>query len=554
MNIEKKLRSAWRKKQLFFNAKGLGYLLVCVVGLILANLLIDWLFLLPGYGRVILLLIDIGVLGWILYRQWLCYLERYNSFQIALQIEKKYPELKSALVSYVQLSVPDESSEPLISTQLIEATRRQADNIVKELDFGAIVNFKKLMRLSALAVGAAILFTLVSLSVPRFISILFYRMSNPSANLTYPTRTKIQFITGDVTIRQGEPVELIAQCQGEIPEEGTLFVKFAEGNRERLKFAQGGKRKFTYKFDEVFREFSYYVHLGDATSKTYWVKVVSQPLLIQQKVRLQYPSYTGMKPEEVDSLNLKVPEGTEIQWLLKTDVPLSEASILKEENETRNTSLIPMNLESDGQSMNCTLKAVLSFIYSFRWQVRSHDFLFDDKVNYTVDVIPDAAPEVRIVRPQARTPARAEREKATVGKTLHLTFQATDKYGLKEAWVAYSVNEGAEQKYPLGSLKGNSIEKEVKWKLKDSIPELKEGDEVTCAIEVVDNCEVREPNYSSSDQIYISIVSVDEYLTYIAEKRKLLRQEIESLYEEEDEAHDKVKSLESLSSEIHDGK
>lgn len=568
MSIEKKLRLAWGKELLILNAKGLGYILVCIVGLILADLLIDWQFLLPGYGRLALLLINIGILGWVFYKQWLRYLKRYDPFRIALQVEEKHPELKSALVSYIQL---DESLDPSISAQLIRATRRQAVRIGERLNFGVIASLRELIRPSILAGCAAILFVLISLSWPQFISILFYRMVNPSANLTYPTRTRIEFITGDIIVRHGEPVEIAAQCGGEIPKEGELYVQFDEDNWEELEFVQE-EGSFIYRFDKVFRDFSYYTRLGDSVSRTYKTKVVSSPLLLQRSVRFQYPEYTGMEFEETHSLNLKVPKGTKVQWLLQTDVPISEAYMLREgknrtseshkadmqagaallssEHSIENSiysgssqpSVIPMKLEENGQSVTFDLEAIDPFGYSFRWKESSHGYVFDDKAHYSVDVIPDAAPEIKIVYPVEKE------EKATIQKTLHIAFQANDEYGLTKAWLIHSVNGGPERKYSIGSLEGKSVERKMELQLADFIPEIMQGDEVTCAIQVVDNCEFGEPNTSSSDPIHISIVSVEEYLAHMLKRKNLLMEEIEALYKEEDEAHGRVEVLKQMSS------
>ena len=70
---------------------------------------------------------------------------------------------------------------------------------------------------------------------------------------------------------------------------------------------------------------------------------------------------------------------------------------------------------------------------------------------YTVNVTPDLPPDVEIVQPM-------EDEKATVRKRLMVKYHATDDYGLSEASLVYSVNDGAPQKWKIADLGDRKVE------------------------------------------------------------------------------------------------
>ena len=102
--VEQKLRRAWRKEIRYHCGDGLAHLLVWALSLILIDLLVDWLFLIPGYGRMLLLAVNLVALGWVAYYYWLRFLTRFDPVRVALQVERQHPELESRLVSYVQLT------------------------------------------------------------------------------------------------------------------------------------------------------------------------------------------------------------------------------------------------------------------------------------------------------------------------------------------------------------------------------------------------------------------------------------------------------------------
>jgi len=106
------------------------------------------------------------------------------------------------------------------------------------------------------------------------------------------------------------------------------------------------------------------------------------------------------------------------------------------------------------------------------------------------------------------------------------------------------VNEGAEQRLPPEPFDRTPVDNEVAWSLKETIRDLKVGDTVTFAVEVADNRTGEAgANVTRSLSRRLDVVTVAEYLRYMAEKRARLFNEIRAVHEQETDASVEVKAL-----------
>ena len=531
--VERKLRQAWRQQRRFHTTRGLCLLALWAAALVLADFLVDWLFLLPGYGRVILVAINLAALAAVFYRGWWRHLERYDPVRIALQVERQHPDLKSILVSYVQFGDGGRDTGHM-SPQLIQAVRRLAALATAPLDFREIVHWRDLARVAGFSACVVFLCGGLSLNWPEFFSTLFYRLIHPAASTGYPTRTRIEEVTGSLTVPQGAAVALEARCSGLVPASGTLMIRPQVGSWERLVMPAGEGQKFAYRFEQALRGFTYRVRLGDATSEVYAVRVVPPPHVVRTLARLRFPAYTKLADKEVDSLQLEVPEGTEVALELGCDKPLQAAAVVQ---EGEGGPVTPMRLDADGRAARMAWTVKESFPFHFRWTERDHGFVYDGDVTYFIRVVPDMPPDIELVSP-------AEDDKATVEKKLAIRYRAADDYGIAQAAIVYALNGGPEQRRPIGTFDKPSLEEQRVWPLKETLAGLKEGDALVLAVEVADNRAAEAgPNVSRSRPVRLDIVSVAEYLRYVFEKRERLMKEVRALHEEETGASKEVKTL-----------
>ena len=557
--VEAKLRKAWRKERRFVHLRGLCTVIIWAVAMLLVDLLIDYL-LSPGSARLILPIANLCILGVIVYRRWLRHLTRYDRVRVALQVERRHPELRSLLVSYVQFKDP--GSLGLVSPSLLEAMRRQAVIETQPINFREIINYRDLKRILAVSLVTVLVFGGFGAARWQILDTLFYRLLHPGAEKAYPTRTHIDRISGDFSVKYGESAVVEAQCGGVVPDRGVLHMHPVNGEWGQVDLAADGHDAFAYKFPGVYVDFDYYVKIGDARSITHRVTVIPPPHIVKSGVHLTYPTYTSMPAIDQDDLNIQAPEGTKVEWNLTFDRPLKSAELIREPLAIFDATTGPdagddpgkpptpvtlpasgpatrpaaMKLDPAGLHSTHALTADESFPYRFTWVEREHGYTYPEDVRYTLQCLPDNPPEIDILKP-------SEDIKATLEKLLTLRFSARDDFGLTKLTFAYTINDGPEALKLVGTLGGaRQVEKDVSLKLKEIIPGLKENDILGFSLIVEDN-KPGTANMARSRVGHIAIVSVAEYLKAMADEQARLVKEVQDLKREEEEANTAVEAL-----------
>ncbi len=555
--MERKLVRAWRRERTFVETRGLCHLFLWAAVLFTSNFAIDWVFNLSGRGRVTLLAVNAVVLAAVVYWHWWRYLKRYDPVRAALEVETCYPQLKSVLVSYVQLHGRAEQ-EAGMSVSLVRAMCRQAVKVAGPIDFGKIVRFRTLNRLFICCLAVLLVGSLAGWRQAELLKVFVGRMADPKSTLRYPTRTFLWPVTGDKVLQEGRPFSPSALAGGEIPKEGILSIRPADGDTEIVrippgkKLQPGGRREFTYHMGEVYRSFTYSFRLGDAVSGRYKVTVVPPPRM-EPLLTITYPAYTNRKPSTNESLTLDVLEGSQIEWKLKFDRPLAAANMTQDGGRSAE-----MALEDDGRVARLTLgkgeePLTKTLSYGFRWTDSENSFTYAPAAQYTLQVVPDRPPRVALTAPSRDL-------KGTIQKGLAVRVTVKDDYGLAAARIVYSVEgdpstgEGAipETRAPIttAAFDKQPLETTVAftWKVVDSVPDLKPGDVLRYAVEVTDN-RPGTPWTTRSEMRRLIVVTPGEYVRYVAEQRARLLARIRELQTEEKRAAEAVEELKELDKE-----
>ena len=297
-SIERKLRQAWKQERRFINLRGISRFVIWLIVLLAVDFIIDWGILFrsrtPANLGPLLLGINIVVLAWVLWREWLRHLKPYDPLLVALEVERRHPELSSLLVSYTQLD-DIQQNQPNVSADLVQAMQENAVIRTKPIDFREIVNFGQLTRLLSVAGGILLVFTVLSVSWPEHMRILMERLAGDSEE--YPTQTHIVSVEGAKTIRVGDSVTISAVVEDVIPEQGTIYIKPAEGNGNwtSLPLLPSAKRKpgedpppFERVLEELTEDQLFYVRIGDDQWDVQRIRVVPAPRIERVAVALVY--------------------------------------------------------------------------------------------------------------------------------------------------------------------------------------------------------------------------------------------------------------------------
>jgi hypothetical protein len=534
--IEEKLRQAWRSERRFYNLRGLARFLIWVVVMIVLDFLIDWgIFFRSRMSTRIgyfLLAINAAVLIWILWREWLRHLKRFDPVIVALEVESRHPELSSMLVSYIQFQGPV-TNQPDISMTLLDAMKEEAVNRTRPLDFREVVDFGQLKRLLIVAFLVLAGFGTISAIQSGHLQSLFMRLIG--LDVKYPTRTQIQDVTGDVTVRAGDPLTITATVRGVVPQTGRIYFRSLEGDTSWQVASMERSRNqpiFKRHLPEANQDLLYYVRIGDDQTDEFRMTVVSAPRVVKAEIKLKYPKYMNRQPGQSDNLNLTVPEGTELEWNLKCEPAVKAVQVTFGEEDSADAEV-----DATGTKITFTKKAGEGFKYTFHWTegASGKNFEYDD-VQYTVRVTPDQSPDVELLEPVTSG-------LATVMKTQVIRAQAADDHGLSKAWLVYSIDGSRDKRIPIHTFQGvTSEEVKYKWSLKETLPDLKPGVQISFAVEV---CDLYEPKAHRSRSIprKMTIVDVETYLQWYREELAAQRDEIKRAKDSEEKSSTQVKQL-----------
>jgi hypothetical protein len=528
--LEHRLARLWVRQIRGLVLRGGAFLAAALGAMVLLDLLLDWGLDLSGPLRLVLLAANLAALGVIAHRTVARQVRRYDAVDQALAVERALGGLNGLIVSGVQFA--GEAQFPAeVSRGLMRAVRRHAEQRTAEPDMVKASPKVPLGAALGCALAAVLALSATGAWKGQYLWVWACRMVNPSSALAYPTDTTIEVTSGDVVLRHGEPLTLFCAAAGVVPPEGKVHVRFQGLGWEAVAVTAGPDGQFAYGLPRVTENLEYYFRIGDARSPRQTVTVVRPPRIVAASVELGYPEYTRLQPQKVDTLNLKAPEGTRLAWTLKFDRPVTAAEMVHE-----GAGAQALNLSPDGRGATVQLRAEASYPYSInlRWKLKRSEFVEPGARHY-IQVIPDADPQVGLLRP-------AEDTKATLKKTVMLSYWARDDYGLGEAWIVYSLNDGGERRLrfsPLGGL--TNVERESAWPITQALAGLKEKDIVTFAVEVSDG-RPGEAGKGRSISRRVQFVSDGDYVAYVlARQRKFLGQ-LRPLYLQEKEA---ARSLEA---------
>jgi hypothetical protein len=551
--IEQKLHLAWRQERRFVHLRGLCRFVLWLVAMIVLDFVIDWGLIFrsrfPEQIRGLLLLVNIGVLGYVLWNEWIRHLKPYDPLRAALEVEAKHPELASVLVSYTQLSGPI-SDQPNVSTGLIDAMRQQALQKTAPMDFREVIDFSQLKKLFVVAGVVIVFFGAISINWQEHFRSLMLRMAGVDA--TYPTRTQLASITGNQTVRAGDALEIMASVEGVIPGEGELYVRPVGGDDwQEVPMLQVQGTQYVRNYESVTEDFEYYVEIGDARSNIYRVSAVAAPQIVASELKMVFPKYMGRKDQSrQDDLDPEVPAGTQLTWRLTCDTAIKSLVVLqykaaKGVKGKKQPEPIKIEATVDATGKIATFStpsaATESFKYGFRWVERDNQFKYND-VQHTVRVVADKAPNIDLLRP-------SEGGIATIKKKIGIVADATDDHGLGGAWIVYIVDGKDEGRIPLKLEIGKQIQHTLALVDLPGV-KLEAGMRISYAVEVADKSMPGLARRSKSAWREVSVVTDEQYTQWAQQFIAQQRDEIKRNRDDEQVSAVKIKQIRQQKTEV----
>jgi hypothetical protein len=163
--------------------------------------------------------------------------------------------------------------------------------------------------------------------------------------------------------------------------------------------------------------------LGHDAART----VQSGSATVRPHIQVQSPAYTGLPTQDIDTLDLKAPEGSTLQFSLALDPAPSAAALVFADGRR-------LELKPQDGSWSGSLHLDASALYRLELAGSPPG----EAPLHRLDALPDQPPEIKVLAPDKTLNLLAEDQ-----KTWELSFEASDDYGLGAAELSLSLAQGS---------------------------------------------------------------------------------------------------------------
>jgi hypothetical protein len=427
--LVKKLKAIGRKYFFVNFTDRLSQLIAAAMMLLPAQMALDWLVDLSWFERFLILVADLGLLGYFIHRHLAPLILKPLSLEAsALKVEKHWPRFRGRMIATVQFAKGRTTAD---SPELIAALQQETDGRTATMNFGEIVPTRPTRRrfLGALFLVAFFVF-LFLLTEPGSIALIKRVFLIPAA---VPRKTGILVISGNKTIPAGESVILEAQATGIIPSHGRATITDDSGKIREVTMdpEKDQTDKFSLKVDRIETSISYTITLNDAVSDSFTIKTIPRPLVTTIDCEQIYPPYVGLPDVKRTVGNLALLAGSKLKINAKTNCKVVKAEV----KFIGVDKTVPLTIGGDdGNELTGQIDIPAENLTAFSILITNvAGIVSGDETQYRVDLIPDRPPTIDLTYPERL------QELTTLKFHPTVAFVASDDYGLYKISLCYRI-------------------------------------------------------------------------------------------------------------------
>ena len=358
----------------------------------------------------------------------------WSEEEVAVHIERKYPQLDNELINAVQLGV----DRRVVSTGMVQALIAQAARDIEGYSLRQAVETKRARWLAVAAfLSFAVLAVWAATSFDRFSNAL-QRLILPGRDIAAIGKVRIVDIQPkDTRIHSGTDLEVMVTTQGGPADGVEASLSFSYEDSERpLQRAMGPVSQNLYicKIEDVRAPLKYRVNVGGTESKMYRVAVVEPPVIIKRGIAYTFPKYTHAagwenRFDEDTNGDVRAPIGSVVTLKLTTNKPIKKGVLRRSSGQK-----LRLDIKGEGTELQARFNIDKDGVYSVH-VTDADDISNRDPRENKIVALPDRAPAIEFSAPgKDITAAPAEAVKLVVG--------VRDDYGLAE--VALFARRGKE--------------------------------------------------------------------------------------------------------------
>jgi hypothetical protein len=487
--------------------------------LLTVQMFADWWSNLNVFIRALILLADLGLLGYFTWKRLLPpLLHPPNVEACALMVEKYWPRFRGRVIASVQFGKGRSSAD---SPELINVVQKETDSGTAMMNFGAIIPTKMLARRLYVALVVSAIFGALMFFLAPASTALFERVFLIPAKV--PRKTDIDVINGNKIIPSGEGVIIEAMASGIVPAHGRVTLEDDSGKIREITIdpLPDDPDHFSLKIDRVEQPLTYTIRINDATSDTYSVKTIPRPDVTAIDCVQVYPAYTGLPDTKRTVGNLALLAGSKLKIHATTNSKVVKAVI----NLIGINKTLPLTFTAtDNSELTGEIEIPATGLTAFAIQITNQAGITSgDETQYRIDLIPDHPPTIDLTYPERLQELYTLKAKPNIG------FVANDDYGLVKVTLCYRLVADTDNNAPvdpnapaattapvktiemdLGGGHPQNMKNRYPWDLSAIKPPLVEGNTIEYWMEAEDGNNVTGPGITDSEHHTIKIVSETE--------------------------------------------
>lgn len=406
-----------------------------VVAAALALMGLDWLLGVDHLAARALLTVLLAVaLAAIVSRAWQAVRGRVATLDVALELERRHPELSSLLASGVEFSSQDDGDVTAGSADLRRAVVVRAAVAAESIDLGAAAAREPFRRAVTAAAVAFAAFGATGAISPQGLTAGVQRLVNPLSDAEWPRRHDLAFIDAPSRLAIGGDFQTaLRDRRGPLPAAVEVEYRVRRQGRwhyEMQTYAADGDT-VEVRWPNVQESFEYRARGGDHRSMP-WRQVVTAeaPEVQSLGLTVQPPAYTHLPADKLDE-PLRIFQGSAVALEGQTSVPIASGEL-----QSEGAPAVPLEVKPGGQEFSVAAgrwRPAATAEWTFALTT-SEGLTTHAKRKLRIEVAPDAPPTATIAQPTAGLAVLPQAH-------VELTVDAQDDVGLQAVDLALAPSE-----------------------------------------------------------------------------------------------------------------
>jgi hypothetical protein len=417
-------------------------------------------------------------------------LRTVDDARVALYLEEHEPTLQAAVLSGLEAGDAELTVRTGLSPVLASRTVEDAIERCRAIDFGRRIERPEINRFATVLATAAVAGLVMALFSPGFLRHGTEALLLRPADAANPFRVSVE--PGSVTIPRGADQAIHARTVGfDAAGAEVAFRRAGEDGFRRLPMTADPAGGFEVLLFDITDATEYFVESNGVRSPVYRIDVADLPYVATLRLEYRFPAYTGLPPRVVEEGgDIAVLAGTRVIVHATPTVPVEAGALVVDGARIAMTSdgaggvTGEMHVERDG-------------FYHIEFPGRDGRPL-NGSPQYTIDVLADLPPVVRIAQPGRDT-------RVTPIEEVFIEARAEDDYGIAALELVYAVNGGEERTVALYRAATGLREVTAGHTLHLEELDLEPGDLVSYYARVRDNAPGAAGTTATSDIYFLSI-------------------------------------------------